>query len=152
MSSAVYILLAALLALACVVAYVRLAPAAPGTFHVDPFSFGQSGPNAVHIAPPEAPVFETTPEGLHAALQKAILAEPRSKVWATSPDAFHTTYVTRTRLMGYPDYISVAVRAAEGGASFAVYSRSRFGYSDLGVNRARLDRLLGRLRSDLGGS
>ncbi|MEL6267324.1 MAG: DUF1499 domain-containing protein, partial [Pseudomonadota bacterium] len=45
------------------------------------------------------------------------------------------TYVQTSRIVGFPDYVSA--RTVEGG--IAVWSRSRYGYSDLGVNRARVE-------------
>ena len=50
--------------------------------------------------------------------------------------------MSRTRWIGFPDYITVSAVPAPGGAQLAVLSRLRFGRGDLGVNRARLDRWL----------
>ena len=62
----------------------------------------------------------------------------------SSPRTVHVTYVQRSALVfGFPDYISgqSSVEASDGG-SLAVWSRSGYGYSDLGVNRARVERWL----------
>jgi uncharacterized protein (DUF1499 family) len=51
------------------------------------------------------------------------------------------TYVTRSRVMGFPDYTTVR----QAGDMVEIYGRLRFGKSDLGVNAARIDRWLRRL-------
>ena len=60
-----------------------------------------------------------------------------------SADGLHLTLVQRTALLRFPDYIDVAIQPAPGGngdgSTIAIYSRSRFGYSDLGVNRKRVE-------------
>jgi uncharacterized protein (DUF1499 family) len=48
-------------------------------------------------------------------------------------------YLARTRLMRFPDTISVRfIDLGEGRSTLALYSRSQIGRSDFGVNRARL--------------
>lgn len=56
----------------------------------------------------------------------------------------HATYVARTPLMGFPDAISIrllpSARPRPDGSpatTVEVFSRARFGYSDLGVNQSR---------------
>ena len=50
-------------------------------------------------------------------------------------------YVQKTALMRFPDTISVRFIALSATTStIAIYSRSRLGYSDLGVNKARVER------------
>jgi len=45
------------------------------------------------------------------------------------------TYVTRSRVFGFPDYTTVR----QAGPQLEIYGRLRFGRSDLGVNAARID-------------
>jgi uncharacterized protein (DUF1499 family) len=52
------------------------------------------------------------------------------------------TYVTRSRWIGFPDYTTIE----QDGDVIKLYARLRFGQSDLGVNKARLDGLLERVR------
>lgn len=69
------------------------------------------------------------------------LADSRVEVLAGSADEGFVTYIQRSALMGYPDYISVRfIEAEEGGSTLAVFSRARYGTSDLGVNETRVDR------------
>jgi uncharacterized protein (DUF1499 family) len=48
--------------------------------------------------------------------------------------------------MGFPDYVSVRfLDLGDGETGVAVYSRARYGQSDLGVNRARVENWLAAL-------
>ncbi len=49
------------------------------------------------------------------------------------------TYVTRSAFWGFPDYTTVAAVPVDGGTSVAILGRARFGRSDLGVNRKRIE-------------
>lgn len=56
--------------------------------------------------------------------------------------------VIRTPVMRWPDRVSVRAYPADaGGSTFALYSRSIFGESDLGANRKRVERWLSKLNS-----
>ena len=58
-------------------------------------------------------------------------------------DGWQFTYVERSRLMGYPDLITVRYFSLEANTStLALYSRSLYGYSDLGVNQKRIEQWL----------
>ena len=57
---------------------------------------------------------------------------------AGSAETGHVTYVLRTKLMAYPDYVSARIKDAGDGVELSIYSRSRFGRSDLGVNKKRI--------------
>jgi hypothetical protein len=121
-------------------AFIRLVPSDPARWHVDP----------VTVADPAKPHFARLVPGmvtgadvasLAAAADAAMLALPRTTLLAGSVAQGHMTYITRSRLMGYPDYTSIRVLPGASGATLGAFARSRFGTSDLGVNAARLDRL-----------
>lgn len=118
----------------------------PARWHVDPLTAAKPRtPNAYRMLPPseggKAPVFDMDPVALARAFDAVVMAEPRTKRLDGSPEDGFVTYVQRSKLMRYPDYISVKfLDQGEGRASFAAFSRSRYGYSDRGVNRARLKR------------
>lgn len=139
-----------LVATAAGAAWVRLAPDDPALWHVDPLSGASTGrPNEARILPPGAagegiasPVFAMTPEALMRRFDAAALADARVTRLAGAPEALFATYVQRSAIFGWPDYVSVRAVEAEGGAALAVWSRSRYGYSDMGVNRARVERWL----------
>lgn len=71
-------------------------------------------------------------------LDAIIRAEDRTEVLAGSVDEGMITYVTRSRVFGFPDYVTI--RRAD--KQIEIYSRLRFGKSDMGVNAQRLDRWL----------
>lgn len=88
-----------------------------------------------------APLYPVRVAVLARALDLALLSEPRLTLVALSEDGFDRRYVQRSALMGYPDTIAIKLIALDETVStIAIYSRSQIGYSDLGVNRARLDR------------
>lgn len=73
-----------------------------------------------------------------ARVDAAARALPRTQVLAGSLAEGRVTYVTRSALFGFPDYTTVEL--AEG--QVRMLARLRFGRSDLGVNRRRLQGLV----------
>lgn len=135
-----YLLMALGLLLAGLLVWVRVAPSDPAVWHVDPVTAtNPATPNWARIPAGEI----MAPAGILAPrLAAALAAEARMTLLAGAPESGWTTWVQRSRLMGYPDYMSVRVLPAGAGQeTVAVFSRSRFGQSDLGVNAARLARL-----------
>ncbi len=61
---------------------------------------------------------------------------PRTTVLRGSVESGRITYVTRTKLIGFPDYTTVQLEDG----TLMVHARLRFGRSDFGVNRARAER------------
>ena len=62
---------------------------------------------------------------------------PRTHVLAGSVADGRVTYITRSRVFGFPDYTTLE----QDGDRLKAYARLRFGGSDLGVNATRLERL-----------
>lgn len=102
----------------------------------------------------EAPVWAVDPATLLRSLDEVALAEPRTEVVAAPSGAFGDgeplakTYLQRTATVGYPDYVSVRSVAGPAGpssASLQMFSRSVFGISDRGFNRARVERWIAEL-------
>ena len=104
--------------------YVRLAPSDPKLWHVDPTGtadmrrLGTLGKMAGELS----------------VLDAAVKSSPRLTILAGSVEEGHITYIARSWFWGFPDYISVK----QVGSDLLVFSRQRFGRSDLGVNAARL--------------
>ncbi len=92
------------------------------------------------------PVFAVDAAGLRAAFAKTLANEPHLTRVAADDATLTDRYVQRTALMRYPDTIVVRFLQLAGGRStLALYSRSKFGHSDLGANKARLERWLAKL-------
>ena len=69
------------------------------------------------------------------------LTSPRIVVDSTSGNTLRV--VARTALMRFPDIISVdIIEVSQNRSTLALYGRSQIGRSDLGVNKARIDRWL----------
>ena len=81
----------------------------------------------------------------------AVIAEgwPRTTRLAGTAADGRITWISRTRIMGFPDYITAQVTAVAGGSRLEIFARQRFGDGDWGVNAARLTAWLSAL--DQGG-
>lgn len=112
------------------VAYVRFAPSHPEVWHVDPRVEGDKD-----FANGVTRLLTVGKDGLRR-IHSVAGADPRTDVLAGSVEEGKVTYVTRTRVMGFPDYTTVM----QSGEDLLIYARSRFGRKDLGVNRERVER------------
>lgn len=116
-------------------AWVRLAPSDPTVWHVDPkVTAEQDLAGGVRRRIPAQ-------DGTFAALERIILATPRTEVLAGSVEEGKVTYITRSQWMGFPDYTTVM----RNDSVLELHARLRFGQSDMGVNKARVDGWLARL-------
>ena len=143
-----------LLAVAAVGAlvYVRAAPSGP-RWHVDPAVDGRSGPGRWLLADGgDAPALRLpVPPGEALATFDAVALAQGAERLVWTPEEGRATYVVRSRVLGFPDYVSVSVAPEGTDARLSAYSRLRFGRDDLGVNRARLEDWTGPLAPDAGG-
>ncbi|SLN09962.1 hypothetical protein PEL8287_00128 [Roseovarius litorisediminis] len=73
-----------------------------------------------------------------ARLDAIIRQTARTRQLAGTVEEGMITYVTRSALFGFPDYTTIR----QAGPQIEIYGRLRFGYSDMGVNAARIDRWL----------
>lgn len=110
-------------------AYVRLAPTDPSHWHAMPAAVTNRDTDGGAMR-----VIGAGQDGL-ARLDRIIQATPRTDVLTGSVKAGMITYVTRSRVFGFPDYTTVR----QAGPQLEIYGRLRFGRSDLGVNAARID-------------
>jgi uncharacterized protein (DUF1499 family) len=129
-------------------------------WHVDPVTAPDpSTPNWYRVTPGGAnpsPVFEVAPATLSEALERVVDDQPRTELLAddrADDGTGRVTWVQRSALFGFPDYITVEVVAADGGtpdrSTLAVFSRARLGQSDLGVNEKRVNQWLVALEAEL---
>ncbi|MDF1854154.1 DUF1499 domain-containing protein [Pseudooceanicola sp.] len=119
-------------------AYVRLAPGNPLDWHVAPkVTEDKDLANGVRR------VLAVWPDA-YGKLDQIVMATPRTTRLAGSPKVGLTTYVTRSLFWGFPDYTTIA----RGEGHVEIYARSRFGRSDMGVNKRRVEGWLAALRGD----
>ena len=116
-------------------AWIRLAPSDPAVWHVDPKV--TSDQDLAGGLRRRIPTDDTT----FAALERIILATPRTEVLTGSVEEGKVTYITRSQWMGFPDYTTVMKNEDV----LELHARLRFGQSDMGVNKARVDGWLARL-------
>ena len=131
---------------------IRRASDDPAQWHLDPLTAPTpSTPNSYRVAPSgeridrdaDAPTFSVPVADLAATFDAVALGDDRVEVLAGSASDGFVTYVQRSAFFAFPDYVSVRFIEADGGGStLAVFSRSRYGQSDLGVNKKRVTRWL----------
>ena len=122
--------------------YVRSA-GNEGQFHFDPAKAEERGKQNDFIVSPSgesvdmaSPLYDMTPDALMARFREVALAASATSL--VSEEGGYVTFVQRTKLMAYPDYVSARAVAVDGGAALYIYSRSRFGRKDFDVNKARV--------------
>ncbi|WP_297773574.1 DUF1499 domain-containing protein [uncultured Roseovarius sp.] len=120
-----------LVLLVAVLAFIRLAPSDPARWH--------QMPESVTDRDLEGGAMRRA-KGDLAALDLIIRETPRTRVLAGDVGQGMVTYVTRSKLFGFPDYTTVR----QDGDMLEIFGRLRFGKSDLGVNAARIDGWLDR--------
>ena len=106
-------------------------PASPNTCLLTPSV--AAGQGHLHRDPLPA-----SPEAVMAALDRVAASMPRTFPLARFPARNQAQWVVRSALMNYPDIVVAEAAPVAGGTGLWLYSRSLIGYSDLGVNRARV--------------
>lgn len=124
-------------AVAAVAIYFRAAPLDAAALHVDP----------AQVTPPASPNYAlmvgTTGHFIQAGVDEvatrvaAVADADGAQVLAGSPEDGHVTYVVRSRIMGFPDVVSLRWVAQDGGTQLDIFARAIYGTSDLGVNTRR---------------
>jgi uncharacterized protein (DUF1499 family) len=107
-------------------------PATPNTALAAPNGFSP---------PPDigTPVYPVPADRLYADIQAVAAAQPRTFAAAAYPDRLQAAWVARSAVFNFPDMIMAQVSpAGRNEATMVLYSRSVYGYSDLGVNRRRV--------------
>lgn len=130
----------------------------PQEWHVDPLTVIHCAtPNCFRMAPEAAtaepidafaPVYGKRALEMARAFHEFALTQRATQHVAGVADGLHLTYVQRSHRLKLPDYVSVTfIDLPDDRSTVAVYSRSRFGYGDLGVNAARVRQWMSGLAS-----
>ena len=119
-------------------AYVRLAPHDVDRHHrpIEQDRLRDGPGQAVRVRPAEP--------GLLARADAELAGFKRTKRLAGSVEEGRVTYVTRSRIFGFPDYTTLEERDGQ----LRMRGELRFGKSDMGVNAKRLETLRHRIEGD----
>jgi len=126
----------------------------PDVWHVDPTtSPNPSTPNWYRLVPADSaidrdpkrdghpPIYDDPAERVARLFDRAVHTDGRVEVLAGSAKEGFVTYVQRSYVLAFPDYVSVRfIDLPEGGSTLGIFSRSRFGKGDFGVNEKRVAR------------
>lgn len=126
-----------ILAVASGLAFVRLAPTDVSRWH-KPVGEAENTNGegwAARVVPGKP--------GLLSDLHQGMLSLPRTELIAGSVGEGRLTYITRSKVFGFPDYTTIE----QDDGMIKLYGRLRFGKSDMGVNGKRLDGLLDSVRA-----
>ena len=99
----------------------------------------------------EAPVFDVPVEQLQVAWDEMLAEQPRLEVLRRDVTNTQIDYVQRTRLLRFPDLITVRfVPIDDTRSTLAIFGRSVYGKGDMGVNRKRVEEWLARVQAKIG--
>lgn len=116
-----------------------------------------SSPNTALAAPAgflpkpdiETRVYDVPPQALYAAVTRLAESWPRTYRLVRYDELREAAYVVRSLVFNFPDTVEVKVLPKDGGSTLVIYSASRYGESDFGVNRKRVEAWLAKLDVDL---
>ncbi len=116
-------------------------------------------PNQFLMCPPglcdadphaDSPVFDVSVEQLRERWREVLAVQPRVELLVEDEEGQQFDYVQRSARFRFPDIITVRfISVSSSQSTLAIYSRSIFGKSDLGVNRERIETWLKILREGL---
>lgn len=146
-----FVLLGLVVVIGALLAFVRLAPNDPALWHVDIASATRTTSGGWVVLPSggdaAAPNFAEPSADLLAMLDRIALDTPRTSLLAGSVAEGRLTYITRSALLGFPDFTTVQTADTADGTALLIFARQRFGDGDMGVNRARVDDWLAQLQA-----
>lgn len=112
-------------------------PKSPNTYLLAPADLCRNAkPHAI------ASVYPIGPMQLSTIVRDALVAMPNAEVKETQDGGLYMEAHQFTPRLKFRDDITARILPAEGGSTLAIYSRSRKGYWDLGVNKKRVQALM----------
>ncbi|MBM3570058.1 MAG: DUF1499 domain-containing protein [Alphaproteobacteria bacterium] len=110
----------------------RLIGPSPNQFLLTPLGYGIATP---HHPSPE---YAAAPKALFEAFRASALSAERVKIMTEDPASFRAHFLQRSRVFRFPDDLWFqALALDEKRSTILIYSRSRYGYRDFGVNQMR---------------
>ncbi|MEM6825767.1 MAG: DUF1499 domain-containing protein [Pseudomonadota bacterium] len=121
--------------------WIRLAPVDASRWHQFPEN---ADPRIPDSATPNSRLshrsYAESAKDIMERLNGVALQTPRTKVLAGLPEDGMVTYVTRSRIWGFPDYTTAIARTDDaGGTTLMLFGRAGIGAYDWGVNGKRID-------------
>ena len=117
-------------------------PTSPNSYYVAPAKFSQAVPNQI------SPTYNMDVASLLKFWQAMLTQQPR--VTLLEKSEYQYSYVQRTKWLRFPDYIDVRfIAISDQQSTIAIFSRSKYGYSDLGVNKKRVTLWLDSLANEI---
>ncbi|MEM9971583.1 MAG: DUF1499 domain-containing protein [Pseudomonadota bacterium] len=130
---------------------IRFLPPVVAEAHVDPESAAEPGHGGVKRIGEGAPVFAGSPARVLNALSEIAMATPRTALVAGSATDGMITFVVRSRVFRFQDYVTFKATAEGSDTRLSILARTRYpGASDWGVNRKRLEQWLADLSERVG--
>lgn len=141
-----------LILLAAGLLWIRFAPIDRDRWHLDPADAESPERSGVRFIGREAPRYPGDPDTVLAAFDEIAMSEPRTRLLEGDIDEGMLTYVSRSRVFGFADFVTVKAVSEGDRTKLSVISRARVGPRgyDWGVNAERLDRWLQDMRLRLG--
>jgi uncharacterized protein (DUF1499 family) len=113
-------------------------------------------PNQYLVCPPDvcaakpditSPVYDVPVTRLRDSCLAMVAQQPRVQPIGVSPDGLQYDFLQRSRLLRFPDSITVRfMPLGDAKSTLAIYSRSHYGYADFGVNGRRVEAWLAALQ------
>lgn len=130
--------------------YIRFSKVDQSIWHLDPDSITYINANNSFLLNHKNKGAETFNIGIKALfnnLNDIVLNDNCEKVFGDINLGL-ITYVCRSKVFGFPDYISISVKKLDvNKSSMSVFSRSRFGRYDFGKNKQRIQNWLTELKN-----
>lgn len=116
--------------------WVRVAPFDVAFWHVDPVSAVETKKGSFKTEL-DLPGVASVAEALDR-VKTVAAGWPRTSILFGDSASGRISFVTRTKLWGFPDVTTVEASSGQGGVHLSIFARQRFGQDDGGVNRARV--------------
>ena len=130
--------------------YIRFSKPNKSLWHIDPESISRNDLRNSYLSNSKNNnnhQYLLSTNRLYLLLNEIMLEDNCKKVFGNIEENL-ITYVCRSKVFGFPDYISLSFYSLdEERTSLAIFSRSRFGVYDFGKNKNRIVRWVGKLNS-----